>query len=141
MVGGAAVAVDLKIGEGQRCANPEGWQWGSEQACPRKVAAALTVQWGSQRAFVPVSAYADLAGVRSVSVAPTPDGFSVHLDGGDAATSYRAVLKFEGDPGRGDVALRSREVRSVAFQDEVWETTQYHNHASLGDAEPPIRNP
>jgi hypothetical protein len=133
--------VHLKIREGQQCTNPEAWQWGSEQSCPRKVAAALTVQWGSQRVFVPVSAYVDLAGVRSVSVTATPNGFSVHLDGGDAATSYRAVLEFEGDPGKGGVALRRREVRSVAFQDEVWEITQYHNHASFGDAEPPLRNP
>jgi hypothetical protein len=141
VIGGVEVAVQLRIRDAQQCENPEGWLWGSEQGCPRRAVSALTVQSGDQRVFVPVSAYADLAAVRSVSVASTRDGFSVNLSGGDAATSYRAALHFVGHPNKGDVVLRSREVRSGALQTETWETTKYHFRGFADGAEPPIRNP
>jgi len=137
-VGDAAVSVIALIRDGRHCLNPEGWMWGSEQECPRKVIAALTVKMDKKAIFVPFSAYGDLANVRSIAIKPTQDGFEVDFAGGDAATSYHSTLQFERGSTPEPAVIRARTVRSGEFQAETWEETRYHFSKSA-EVEPPIR--
>ena len=125
-VGDTVVTVVARIRAGGSCSNPKDWVWGSDRECPRKVIAALTVKIDKKAIFVPVSAYADLANLRSIAVKPTRDGFEVDIGGGDAATSYSATLHFKRDLTPEPAALSTRTVRSGEFPDDAWEETRYH---------------
>lgn len=135
-VGGYPVVVVARIREGATCDNPEGWIWGVDQECPHRVLAQLRVAWGKHTVMVPASAYMDLTAVRSILVVAAAHGFAIELVGGDAATSYRAQLEFEGHPVKDGVLLRRRVVRSLEFSEEVWEETRYRFHPGT---EPAIR--
>ena len=137
-VGDAVVSVIARIRDGRHCSNPEGWMWGSEQECPRKMISTLTVKMDKKVIFVPVSAYGDLANVRSISIKPIRGGFEVDFAGGDAATSYHSALQFERGSTPELTVLRTRIVRSGEFPDEAWEETRYHFNTSA-EVEPPIR--
>jgi hypothetical protein len=137
-IGDAVVTVVAYIREGRHCLNPEDWVWGSDQECPRTVIAALTVGLGEQVIFVPVSAYGDLANLRSIAAHETADGFEVHFSGGDAASAYNATLDFQRDAGVGFPVLRARKVRSGEFPTEAWEETRYR-FRSPTDVEAPIQ--
>ena len=137
-IGDVVVTVVARMRDGGRCLNPEGWGWGSDQKCPRKVIAALTVKMDKKAIFVPVSAYGDLANPGLIAVKPTRVGFEVSIRGGDAATAYSATLQFERDSTAEPAVLRVRTVRSGEFQDEAWEETRYHFN-NLSEVEPPIR--
>jgi hypothetical protein len=137
-VGDAVVSVIARIRDGRHCSNADGWMWGSEQECPRKMIATLTVTMNKKVIFVPASAYGDLGNVRSITIKPTRNGFDVGFAGGDAATSYRSTLRFERGATVDSTVLRSRIVRSGEFPDKAWEETRYHFNMS-DEVEPPIR--
>jgi hypothetical protein len=79
----------------------------------------LDVYLGVNRVFVPISAYSDLGNPRSSTIETADKGFQIVVRGGDAATSYKATLVFEGG------LLRSRKVVNGEFPDEAWEETIY----------------
>lgn len=138
VVAGQLVKAVARIAPELKCSNADSWMWGADQECPHQAITSLRVEWGRQKLFLPVSAYADLAGARWIEVNPDKQGFSIRIAGGDAATSYRAVLEFGGDPTRETGALRRREVRSGEFPDDAWEETRYSFNVA-GESEPPIR--
>jgi hypothetical protein len=110
---------------GGGCASAESWIWGSEQECPKRSVRRLEVK-AHERAFIPLSAFADLANVTSLKTEQFGSGFRVRIKGGDAATAYEAVLEFDGPRTANDQpTLRKRTVRSGEFPDEVWEVTTY----------------
>jgi hypothetical protein len=110
------------------CRNPESWVWGSDQECPEQFVSSVAVTWASRPIFVPASAYLDLASVRSATINPSKNGFTITLKGGDAATSYSAVLQFAGNPLGTGGFLAGRVVRSGEFPEDAWEETTYHFH-------------
>jgi len=137
-IGNAEVTVVVRTREGGICLNPKGWVWGSNQECPQKVIATLAVKVDKKTIFVPVSAYGDLADLRSIAIKPTRNGFEVDIIGGDAGTSYDAILQFDRGSTAGLTVLRTRIVRSGEFPDDAWEETRYH-FREPSEVETPIR--
>lgn len=132
---GSKISVVATTGSGGKCANASDWQWGAD-GCPTTILYSLTVRRADQRLWVPVSAYLDLAEVTKLQIAPVGSGFEVKLFGGDAGTSYSAVLVF--DTIQDVTLLRRRVVRSGEFPAEAWEETTYS--FNLGkEEEPPIK--
>jgi hypothetical protein len=96
-----------------------GWRWGVEGGEPRTVLTRLAVYLGQEPLFIPVSAYADLSNVRTVSLQVRGKGYVITIAGGDAAGSYRAELQFEG------AYVRKKKVVHGGFPDQAWEETTY----------------
>lgn len=137
-IGSHMVAVDARAREAAPCENPKSWIWGADQECPKKVLSLLSIKWANQNLLVPASAYLDLAALHSIAIEPANAGFSLKLEGGDAATSYTARLEFDGDPLRDQGVLRRRVVRHGEFPKLVWEETRYSFHPGT-ESEAPIR--
>lgn len=98
----------------------EGFRWGGEDAtAPPTLIASIVVRSGTDKLFVPLSAYSDLGDPRRISLKPTAAGFELAIAGGDAGVAYNAVLVFE----KG--WLTRRRVAHGEFPDEAWEETQY----------------
>ena len=94
--------------------------WGGDVGeLPKTVLASIQVKRDSETVFVPLSAFADFGGVKSASLEPTATGFSLSIHGGDTATAYDAMLKF--DHGY----LVSRSVTLREFPKQRWEKTSY----------------
>jgi hypothetical protein len=122
---GRSVVAAVRLSDPARCANPESWSWGADQQCPRSAVSLLTVECESKSVFIPVSAYADLAAVSSVKLLQASHGFKLEIRGGDAASSYNAVLEFVWNQKTSLAQLRRRVVRNNEFPDEAYEATDY----------------
>ena len=105
----------------QPCDAASSWRWGVENACPRTIIGSVTIKAFGKPLFVPLSAFADLGNPRNVKVESRKEkeSFAVILKGGDAATSYSAILEFRNN------ILSERVVRHGEFPDESWEKTIY----------------
>lgn len=103
------------------CLSAESWWWGAEQSCPSVRIAALEVKFRGKAVFIPFSAFSDLGNPHKVSIARTnsAEEYIVRIDGGDAADSYTAVLRFKSS------LLLERKVASGEFPDDAWEQTIY----------------
>lgn len=86
---------------------------------PIRVITSMRVHWGSQRIWVPRSAYCDLADVREVAIAPAEGGCVIQMSGGDAARSWGASIVIRGDQ------VTQREVHCGEFWQEIFERTEY----------------
>jgi hypothetical protein len=126
IIGGKQVAVVIQIGGDKDCKNPESVRWGVEGVCPDHRVSTLSVRYGGRAAFIPLSAYSDLTALRRTEVTPSPDGFDLVLRGGDAATSYSAILRFSTANKRKTPVLTSRTVRSSSNPDERNDHFEYH---------------
>ncbi|TFZ05533.1 hypothetical protein EZ313_02340 [Ramlibacter henchirensis] len=94
--------------------------WGVENTCSKESIGGIMVEQGGKRQIVPLSAFADLAEPRTIRlIGKTPRSFILQISGGDAATSYRANLRFENG------ALKTRRVESGEFPADANETTKY----------------
>jgi len=94
--------------------------WGVENSCPKQTVRSVTVTVNGIRQIVPLSAFADLAAPRSVQLSgKSSKSFMLTIAGGDASTSYKAYLKFDG------TALVSRRVENGEFPRESYEATTY----------------
>lgn len=98
----------------------DGFVWGAESGWtnPKFVITKVNVNVGDKKVFVPLSAYCDLANPRDVLLTVIGSNFTIIIIGGDAATSYKAELKFEGRD------IRSRKVVHGEMSD-VREETVY----------------
>jgi hypothetical protein len=105
----------------EECRSANSWRWGVEQACPAKIISSITLEFRGKQVFVPYSAFSDLGNPASISVEldPTGNKYSIKILGGDAATSYVALLKFKSD------VLLEKIVRHGEFPDGAWEKTVY----------------
>lgn len=101
------------------CVSGENWRWGAEGTCPQTKVSKILVSFKKQPVFIPVSAFADLGNPRKAEIAQIKEGFAIEIIGGDAATSYKAVLMFK------DGFLVSKKVVSGEFPDVAWEETRY----------------
>jgi hypothetical protein len=110
----------------QPCKAASSWGWGAENTCPQSVIGALEIKVRGKAVYVPLSAFADLGNPRTVRIEPREgkDRFAVILKGGDAATSYSAILVFQGN------LLSERIVRSNEFPNDSWERTIYKFNTS-----------
>jgi hypothetical protein len=94
--------------------------WGApENGRPTKMIVALEVQIGAEQVPVPVSAIMGLANPTRASLRRGEGDIEIVIKGGDAATSYDAVLVFR------DGYLRRRRVVLGEFPKESWEETTY----------------
>ncbi|MBI4378660.1 MAG: hypothetical protein HY578_06155 [Nitrospinae bacterium] len=104
----------------------KGFGWGADTvpnnpapSYPQSVITSVDLKAGKEDIFVPLSAYGDLANPRTISFEITQKGFRLIVNGGDAGTSYEAVLDFEGEH------IKRRKVLDGEFPIEVWEETVY----------------
>jgi len=96
------------------------FMWGGDEtAVPKTVITAIDVRIGSEKIFVPLSAYSDLGDPHQTSLENMEHGFKLIITGGDAAVSYKAVLVFDKEN------IQRRKVTHGEFPDEVWEETVY----------------
>ena len=96
-----------------------GYRWGTELDSPNILITSIDVTIEDEKVFVPVSAYCDLTNPREFSLEKTKSGFCIIIEGGDAATSYKAVIFFE------NLYIKSRKVVHGKFPDTAWEETKY----------------
>jgi hypothetical protein len=106
---------------GGDCPSANSWRWGSEWECPQRRISALEVAFEKQAVFIPYSAFSDLGNPGSIQIerSAKDTSYSIKIRGGDAATSYSAVLKFKSG------LLLERIVRSGEFPSDAWEKTIY----------------
>ena len=110
-----------KLKTRETCQGGSSRRWGSEYDCPNWQIAQLVLSFEKRSVFIPYSAFSDLGNPTSIQI-EKDDGRSLYLikiKGGDAATSYRATLKFEAD------LLLERIVYHGEFPDDAWEKTIY----------------
>jgi len=100
------------------------WWGASESSRPRTVILALEIQIETAQVPVPVSAIVGLANPTDVSLRRGEGDIEIVIKGGDAATSYEAVLIFK------DGYLRRRRVVLAEFPKETWEETTYSYNIS-----------
>jgi hypothetical protein len=99
--------------------------WGApEKGQPRTVIVALDIQIGPEQVPIPVSAIVGLANPTEVLLRRGEGDIEIVIKGGDAATSYDAVLVFK------DGYLRQRRVVLAEFPKESWEETNYSYNLS-----------
>jgi hypothetical protein len=110
---------DSQAGVG--CPNASSWRWGSEQVCPRRRVASLDVAFEGRPVFIPYSAFADLGNPTSIQVESSAKStlYSIKIVGGNAGTSYSAVLKFKSG------LLLEKMVLHGEFPADAWEKTIY----------------
>jgi len=97
----------------------QGWGWGAEETKPKIIIKHVKAWWGKKEISIPLSAYMDLANPNDASLIKSGSEIHLIIKGGDASTSYKAVLIFE----RG--LIRSRKVQHGEFPDDAWEETKY----------------
>lgn len=120
VAGGAVVKVRATIDE-PPASYPDvsTLRWGVEAVAPRKVFRVFKMTWAGANVFLPFTSYWDLTNPRNLSLTANGDAAVLVIDGGDAATSYRATLTFENG------FLRRRKVVHGEFPDNAWEETTY----------------
>lgn len=97
----------------------KGFRWGVELQAPKSLVTSLSVEIGGKEIFVPLSVYADLTNPRELLLENAGSNILIIIYGGDAAASYKAVLKFTTE------RIQSKKVSSLEFPDESWEETVY----------------
>jgi hypothetical protein len=93
--------------------------WGTDSTSPNEVVSDLRVTVAGEEVAIPFSAFSDLAEPRVIRVVDTATGFSLELEGSDAAGAYRATLQFVGK------RIARRRVASREFPDERWDEFAY----------------
>lgn len=102
----------------------EGLRWGSdEQSNLKYIIKNIKAWWGSEEVFVPLSAYIDLSNPHDAILRKAGNEVHFIVKGGDAGTSYEALLIFA--KGVRKSVIRSRKVVHGEFPDEAWEETRY----------------
>jgi hypothetical protein len=97
-----------------------GFRWGAERTTTiRSMVTSIGVQVGHDEVFLPLSAYADLANPREAFLETAENEYRLIIVGGEASTSYRAALVFEGR------YIKRRKVSHGAFPESAWEETVY----------------
>ena len=106
------------------CCEKTGWLgWGEERKCPDTSIGSLEVSYETDYIYIPLSAFVDLGNPKEIEIHNIQNkisDFNIQIIGGDASTSYKAVLKFSNN------ALIARSVHHGEFSDDVWEETSYH---------------
>jgi hypothetical protein len=102
--------------------NQNSWHWGTEFKKPKATISKMSVKYDGVKVFVPFSAFSDLANSREATISVSGKEYAVEIKGGDAATSYTAVIQFDG------LNTKSRKVTHGEFQNIVWEETVYSFH-------------
>lgn len=93
--------------------------WGIRHDAPKEIIKKLKISYQTTPLYLPKSAYCDLGNPSSIRIEQNSSRFTVIIKGGDAASSYKAILFF--DQGQ----LTEKLVQSGEFPDERWEKTRY----------------
>lgn len=107
----------------QNCGGHGWWGVGDDEVRELSIES-ITINDGDSQVYVPRSAFGDLANPARITLGIEDGVLMLAIRGGDASSSYRAVLSIE------DGELTRRTVRSGEFPDDVWEETTYSwNHS------------
>lgn len=96
------------------------WHGGSE-AAPTEVVQRVEVWYDGEPVPIRRGCYADLSSVIEASIRLLSDGAELRIQGGDAADSYTAYLRFS----RGDLVYR--RVEDAGFPENFFEGTHFVN--------------
>lgn len=121
LVNGAPLKIEVrKLKIPSRYPYAHAFMWGGDEVkMPKTVITAIEIFSGTEKIYVPLSAYGDLGDPSQVSLERTRKGFQIMIQGGDAAGSYKAVLVFNNEN------IERRKVTHGEFSNEVWEETTY----------------
>jgi hypothetical protein len=92
--------------------------WGSERRLPDWIPIKTEISINGKKVRVPLSAFCDLTNIELVKIEMKDKFYVLHIQGGDAASSYFAEIFF-------DKHVRKRIVRHGEFPDEAWQNTIY----------------
>lgn len=94
--------------------------WGGDEIkMPSSVLAEMDLKIADDKIFIPFSAFGDLGNPKQIFLEKNKDEFSIIINGGDASTSYKAILFFKNN------CIYRRKVILSEFPDQVWEETNY----------------
>ena len=93
--------------------------WGAESIVPKTIVKSISVKFGSQEVFIPLSAYCDLSNSRNYSLQVDENLYYLIIHGGEASTSYTAEIKFKKN------YIIKRKVYHREFPEIAWEKTIY----------------
>ncbi|MCC7201063.1 MAG: hypothetical protein IT393_00120 [Nitrospirae bacterium] len=132
---GTAVKIDMRtVKLTPQYPYAHAFMWGgdfesrSEVIMPKNVIAAINIQIGNEKMFVPLSAYSDLGNPYQASFEKTDRGFRLIIAGrGGTSTPYKAVLEFNNEN------IQRRRITLDIFPDEVWEETEYSFKSSTDE--------
>ena len=112
----SVIPMDLRV-----CTAPSSWRWGAINHCPETFVSALEVKVKEKALFIPLSAFCGLGDPSEAKIKHRlgKGCFAVELTGGDAFSSYSAILEFKNN------VLSERIVQHGELPDEIWEKTIY----------------
>ena len=96
--------------------------WGEELKLPKYFIKDLKIVYKQETLYIPISAFIDLGNPQTIKIKNTKINGCFHIEicGGDASTSYKAVLIFE------NMFIKKRIVKHLEFPETSWEKTEYH---------------
>lgn len=118
-VAGAEIEVGVQTAEFLKGALHREGYFGLDVDVPRWVVSTIQLTVGERRLYIPLSAYGDLADPRDACLANESDPYRLVIRGGDASSSYEAMLEFD------DRFLRKRRIFLREFPTQRWEETVY----------------
>ena len=119
------VNIVIRTEDGRDCPNPGAIRWGAEHTCPKSQLLSLSIQYEGRAARIPLSAYSDLSNASLLQANSLEEGFEINIGGGEAATSYRAILAFSIRNQKKIPVLLSRTVRSGPNPKEAYDYFEY----------------
>ena len=118
--GGSKVGYTVMIKEVKMIIPDESYvQWWGSDGDPCFRVDKLRIFKGKSEFVVPRSAFPDLTNVGELSILKVKGGCEIHISGGDASTSYDAVISVHGED------VTKRVVRAGEFPENWFETTIY----------------
>ena len=121
-IDGVTVSVLVESNKLDRCYYAQAaFVWGAENECPDQYIREMGITVNGRLFFVPLSVFADLANPTKLSIrrGKVSTHFEITLQGGDAGTSYIAIISLR------EQAVLGRKVVSKEFPKEAYETTTY----------------
>jgi hypothetical protein len=96
------------------------FMWGGDEIkMPSSVLSEVNVRIKDEKIYIPFSAISDLGNPKHIFLENNKDEFSIIINGGDASTSYKAILFFKNN------CIYRRKVILSEFPNQVWEESNY----------------
>ncbi len=98
-------------------------RWGADDSPkmqpPKRLIRVFQIRHGEEIIILPASSFSDLCDIRSLKIKKIDKGFEVTIKGGDAGSSYTAILSFV------DKKIVKRRVFASETPNNAWEETIY----------------
>jgi hypothetical protein len=96
------------------------FMWGGDEIkMPSSVLVEMNLKIEDEKIYIPFSAFSDLGNPKQIFIEINKDEFTIVINGGDASTSYKAILFFKSN------CIYRRKVILSEFSNQVWEETNY----------------